>query len=328
MRFRVKMNTQETLCLVLLCVSVVAASSGATAFDEIRGVGGCMKASWRLQVTFLVQVPLAINSLRLDFKSCWWALKGYWCRILISGVCYSVHFCTWANSLVLTSMAHSLLFVTSVPLILLVWYFISCQEVKKSELAGVALGFVGLSVTVLGTSSGEAGVLGDLLAFSAALAMAVHLSISGKVFEKIFSFWIYVVPMNFIGSLLSFFFAVAVESESPFKFAEWVYTQNARYVLYLGIVPGVLGHAMFNYLLKYITPVLVTVFLNFEPAIGSTIGWVAGFQSPPNAYTWLGGAVVLCGNTLVTLTGFKAKEPQECSLQLEDYKVSSQTLNS
>lgn len=38
----------------LLTVGILAISSAATAFDELGDVGGCLKASWRLQFTAYV----------------------------------------------------------------------------------------------------------------------------------------------------------------------------------------------------------------------------------------------------------------------------------
>ena len=73
------------------------------------------------------------------------------------------------------------------------------------------------------------------------------------------------------------------------------------YVVYLGIVPGILGHAFLNYCMKVISPLVISVFVNFEPLFGSIIGWVFGYQDVPGVWTWIGGFLLIIGNSLVTL---------------------------
>ena len=75
-------------------------------------------------------------------------------------------------------------------------------------------------------------------------------------------------------------------------------------MIWLGLVPGTIGHALANYLLKVIFPLMVLVFINLEPIIGSLIGYCFGFQGQPTIWTLIGGLMIVAGNIMVTITEF------------------------
>lgn len=85
---------------------------------------------------------------------------------------------------------------------------------------------------------------------------------------------------------------------------------NILPVLYVGIVPGIFGHALINYLLKIMSPLLISVFLNLEPIIGSLIGYGFGLQGTPTVWTFVGGVMIVVGNIMVTITEFKPNKPK------------------
>jgi hypothetical protein len=107
-----------------------------------------------------------------------------------------------------------------------------------------------------------------------------------------------------------------------------------RYVattIYLSLVPGIVGHTSFNAVLKYISPMVVTLgarrpasaapacarlrggsadaipralaalraACTAEPLIGSVVGWLAGVSRPPGARTYIGGFVLIAATMAV-----------------------------
>jgi drug/metabolite transporter (DMT)-like permease len=132
---------------------VLAVSSAAVVFrkvDKAFNVAPITLAAWRLQLTTLVMVPPcawqayhASPSIRRDWLQAWWILAA-------SGVCLAAHFGTWVWGLVHTSVAHALLFVTSVPLLLAAGAVVLRMPISRGEIVGAACGFGGmilLSVT-------------------------------------------------------------------------------------------------------------------------------------------------------------------------------------
>ncbi|CAG9315775.1 unnamed protein product [Blepharisma stoltei] len=298
------MNKKELWVLAPLTVAIVAVSSAAAAFDEITSVSAFMKASWRLQVTATFQlIPLSYEC----YKNWYGVLdmwKANWRLIALSGLSLSLHFTLWCWSLELTSMAHSLLFVCTSPLIIVVVYLILCKPIHIKEIIGVIVGFVGLALTILETTQGgDATWYGDLIAIVSAMAVTLYFFIGKAMMKQTISIWVYLTPVNFQAAIWSYALALLINNEDPGRFVQWIYTSDWVWALYLGIVPGIIGHGILNTLLKHVSVLIITVFVNFEPVIGTFIGWLAGLQGPPGIFTYIGGVIVVIGNIIVTLAG-------------------------
>lgn len=85
----------------------------------------------------------------------------------------------------------------------------------------------------------------------------------------------------------------------------------APIVVYLGAVPGVVGHQGFNTVLKYMTPLMVSLAVQFEPVVGPLIGWATGVAAAPGIFTWIGGVIVMvatAGATVATALRQKKEE--------------------
>ena len=79
-------------------------------------------------------------------------------------------------------------------------------------------------------------------------------------------------------------------------------------MLYLGCIPGIFGHALINYLLKIMSPLMILVFTNLEPIFGTLIGYGFGFQDEPTVWTLIGGLLIIAANIMVTITEFRPAE--------------------
>ena len=78
-----------------------------------------------------------------------------------------------------TSLAHSLLFVSTPPIVLAVLACLQGQPLSREELYGVSLGMGGVVVIAAGSRvehDNDVTLLGDLAAFAAAVAFVVYIS--------------------------------------------------------------------------------------------------------------------------------------------------------
>ena len=106
---------------VVLAIAVCAMSSGGVWFALLPLTPAMMRAAWRLLLTSLLQLPPFIYSYhRADGDA-----RLRWVRstplLALTGVVLAVHFCAWSISVSLTSLTHSLLFVSTTPLVLIVY---------------------------------------------------------------------------------------------------------------------------------------------------------------------------------------------------------------
>lgn len=83
--------------------------------------------------------------------------------------------------------------------------------------------------------------------------------------------------------------------------------------VYLAVVPGIVGHTSFNAVLKFISPMVVTLAVSTEPLIGFFVGYFAGVTGPPGART-LAGGLILIGATLYVV---RAEDARKKAAQVE-----------
>jgi drug/metabolite transporter (DMT)-like permease len=224
---------------------------------------------------------------------------------VLSGVTLGAHFGTWLWSLDHTSLAASLLFVTAHPVMLSTYSMVSEKYFDWRETLGCFVAMAGLAVTCLdGFMDPNSSVTfaGNMVAFVGAFLMAVYLTIGSLVRPHIPSLYFYVWPINCIAAIVLFTASAAFENPCAFGSCavEWLgSSKQILAVVYLGFVPGILGHTMINYLLKHVEPLKVSVTLLFEPVIGSIMGWAVGVSDVPGLFTLIGTPVVLAGFILV-----------------------------
>ena len=233
------MKARFAFYLILLLVAILAVSSAATFFDAIEDTSGSMKASWRLQVTSLVQVPLAIHEFRTDRLKAINFYKQSWWIIVVSSFFLGGHFSFWATSLDETSMAHSLAFVSSSPILIMTINSFTKSKPNVLQISGVLIGFGGLLVMVLTVSDDkDSTIYGNILAFLGAICLMIYF-FCGKYVRKQNIMWVYMFPINFFASIFSYIFAISLQGDDYESVVEWIYTSNWPFALYLGIVSGI-----------------------------------------------------------------------------------------
>lgn len=89
------------------------------------------------------------------------------------------------------------------------------------------------------------------------------------------------------------------------------------YAFYLGAGPGIAGHTLLNYLVKFVSPLTISTAMLSEPLFGSCMGYLAGIQPIPGIYTWLGGLVLIFGLFAILYGESQKEEIKEEQQQLQ-----------
>ena len=293
---------------LIMGIALFAVSSAGAVFEMIDGVAGLTKAAWRLQATSLVLLP----GFLLQYSRADSALRNEWRGSLgllyASGLCLALHFGTWLVSLDMTTLTHSLLFVTAHPLVIIVGLWLLRRPATRMQSVGALVGFVGAAV-VVGGGGEEAGVslYGDFLAFLGAVTVVGYLVI-GRMVRGWMPLFLYAFPVTAVSAVLLTGWAIYAEGLT-FDLAEmtgafgWVSAAWVGYVAYLALGPGLAGHTGINAVLRWIPPLTISMILIMEPVIGSVIGWVVGVDNVPGVWTLVGGLLMVAGLALVTLDG-------------------------
>jgi len=293
---------------LIMGIALFAVSSAGAVFEMIEGVAGLTKAAWRLQATSLVLLPgFLLQYSRADsaLRNEWRGSLGLLCA---SGLCLALHFGTWLVSLDMTTLTHSLLFVTAHPLVIIVGLWLLRRPATRMQSVGALVGFVGAAV-VVGGGGEEAGVslYGDFLAFLGAVTVVGYLVI-GRMVRGWMPLFLYAFPVTAVSAVLLTGWAIYAEGLT-FDLAEmtgafgWVSAAWIGYVAYLALGPGLAGHTGINAVLRWIPPLTISMILIMEPVIGSVIGWVVGVDNVPGVWTLVGGLLMVAGLALVTLDG-------------------------
>jgi drug/metabolite transporter (DMT)-like permease len=284
-----------------LLAGVLAASTAAIfiRFAQAEGAASIVIAAARLTIASLILAPLALTRYRSDMKL---LKRGEWMLALLSGFFLALHFATWITSLEFTSVASSVVLVTTTPLwVALLAPLVLRERITTYAIIGMILALAGGIVIGLSDAcTWNAGAvvcpplrsfvegkafLGDCLALFGAWMAAGYILMGRKLRSKLS-----LVPYIFVvyGMAAAVLIVIMLGTgKSPLGLPALAYL----WFLLLALIPQLIGHSTFNWALKYLPASFVSVTLLGEP-IGSTVLAYIIFQETPG-WVKIGGAVLI-----------------------------------
>lgn len=223
---------------------------------------------------------------------------------VISGIFLAAHFGTWISSLEYTTVASSVVFVSTGPLWVAILSPVLLNErLKRAALLGLVIAilggvFIGLSDACswsnglqcleLGEVMEGRAMWGNLLALIGAWTVSGYLIIGRKLRAKmsLIPYIFLVYGMCAIALLVAMFLA----GQSPLGYP----AQTYGWIFLLAAFPQLIGHSTYNWVLRYIPATLVAVVTLVEP-IGSAILAYFILRESPAAGVLLGGLLILIG---------------------------------
>jgi len=276
-------------------VGVFAVSFSAL-FVRLATAPALIIATYRLLFTFLILAPYTLLRHRSDLVTTSWRQRGL---AAASGVCLALHLATWFLSLRYTSVASSVVLVTTQPVFVVIgsWIFFK-EKVSRFAMMGGALALFGS--VIIGAADfqiGREALLGDLLALAAAVLVSGYLLIGrrlrGGVSLPSYTFYTY-------GSSALVLIIASVASGTPFAPyppRDWIL------FMALAIVCTVIGHTVFNWVLRYVQASVVSVSVLGEP-LGAIL-WASIFlREYPTLRQTIGACFIFTG--LLVFTRFSA----------------------
>ena len=272
----------------LAVVLAILAMAFASIFVRLSTAPPMIIAFYRMALTFLILAPLA-----LTHSGCA-ELRGMNKRDLgaaaTAGLFLAIHFTVWNASLEYTSIASSTVLVTMQPLFVITLGFLFLKEkVNTKSLAGAALALTG-SILV-GASDFQIGgkaIFGDILAFSGAFFIAVYFMIGRNLRGKLSLFPYVFLVYGTAAVFLLIANLLARIPLYPYPTMDWLW------FLALAIIPTIGGHTVYNWALRYVKTIVVSVSFLGEP-VGATILGFLIFREIPGPMQLLGGIVIIAG---------------------------------
>ncbi len=197
--------------------------------------------------------------------------------IISSGIFLALHFAFWIASLNKTTVASSVVLVSSHPL--LVMFFSSKflgEEINQKAYYSVLFALLGVFLIALGDYSVKNwNVIGDIYALIGMFFLGFYILI-GKVVRKDISTSSYVFSVYSVASIVLGFVSFFIGTS--FK----IYPIKEYLIFFLlALIPTLFGHSIYNWALRYVKADLVSITLLGEPIISSVLALIILSESPP-----------------------------------------------
>lgn len=278
---------------VLVLVVAVVAFSWAGPLVRFTDAAALAVSAWRL--LFSVAFLAAVLVLRPDSRRALAALGVRELRLaLAAGTFLALHFWIWIASIDFTTVASSVVLVSTQPLwvALLSMLFLG-ERPRRGEWVGLVVAVAGAAWIGWGdVALGPRALLGDGMALLAALLAAAYYSV-GRALRPGLDLWSYVGLVYGVaaGLLLA---AVLLSPSVPlvrgYEATDWLV------FLALAAGPMMLGHTGVNYALRYVRAYLANLATLGEPLGATLIAWLLpaiGEQPGPSLVG--GGLLILFG---------------------------------
>lgn len=273
----------------VLGVGVLAASGSAILIRYAEGAHPLAISFWRCALGTAALAPFARNGLR--------RARALEVRVsVLAGAFLAVHFATWIWSVRMTSIAASVLLVSTTPIfVALAARWLLDERLRWAGWVGIAVAMAG--VGVIASAAGNEGVSldGNLLALAGGAAAAGY-ALGGRGALKTLDILEYAVLAYGSAAVLLLVACLATGADL------FGYPSDTWWAI-AGIVigPQLMGHTLINWSLKDIDTTIVSVMLLAEPVIATILAFLL-LSETPSAWIYPGGLAILAGIGVVTWT--------------------------
>jgi drug/metabolite transporter (DMT)-like permease len=204
-----------------------------------------------------------------------------------SGFFLAFHFSSWIASLSLTSVAASTVLVSCSPIVVTLFEMWFHRKKPSLEfLAILSLALIGTFIITQGGWHQPSHLSGNLLALFGGVCMAGYLLLGAEV-QKESPFWVYILhvysaSLVFLGLMMMF-------TKTSFSSAD---SKDLMLILAMTIFCSLLGHTVYNWLLRYYGATTISLATLCEPLFASVLAYLF-LRETPTLYTLIGGSIVL-----------------------------------
>ncbi len=241
---------------------------------------------WRNLGGALVTAPFALRH-RIDRTGAKWAI--------LAGFTLAIHFVAFFLAMRMTTVAAGTALVALQPIFAALFVKMTGGEIPSRAWLGMVVSFVGvLLISGIDLQISLRAFLGDIAALLSAALAAVYIMLGARA-QRTLETSTYTTICYFVCAITALPMALIVGNE-VFNF------ESREWLIALGLVFGaqILGHTMFNSVLKRVSPAVVSLIVFFEVPVSSIFAFWWLDQRPP-AGVIPGIVLILFGCVLVVL---------------------------
>ncbi len=272
----------------LLIIGLIAISTSPVIAKMLPLVPATVIAFWRMAIASAL---LWVYSVFFSYKS---VKSNNSILVYLAGASLAMHFIFWFGALKLTSIANTTVLGIVAPaftlLIEKLFYGKKIGAFSSIALIIVFIGCVIVQGSDLGRFSGEG--LGNIMAILSAVFLGIVFLIGSKARQEI-------GVLTYTKNLFSVSALVLLSCSLLLNNPIFNYSINNYFWLcMLGVVPTLIGHTIFSYSIKYVSPTIITSIPLGEPIIASILAFVL-FKEGVSSFVFMGGLVIAVGLILL-----------------------------
>ena len=269
---------------ILLIIGLFAISTSPVIAKLLPSVPASVIAFWRMAFASIIlwvytglftAGPIVAKSSKL---------------VYLAGVSLAMHFIFWFGALKLTSIANTtVLGIVAPAFTLLIEKFVYGKKINALSSISLIIIFSGC-IIVQGNDLGNLrGVgLGNIMAIISAVFLGVVFLVGSKVRQNTG-----VLPYTknlFTISAIVLLFCSLLLNNSIFNYS----AENYFWLLMLGVIPTLIGHTIFSYSIKFVSPTIIASIPLGEPIIASILAFVL-FSEGVASNVFIGGIIIAIG---------------------------------
>lgn len=212
----------------------------------------------------------------------------------IAGIVLAAHFMGFFLAMRYTSVAAGTALAALQPIFATIFAVFTGHHVSKKVWFGMLVSFIGvLFISGIDLHFSWRAFQGDLAAIVCAMLAATYVNLGAKAQKTI-------EPTTYT-TICYFFCALTALPFALFQGDLFSYS-NREWLIVIGLIIGaqLLGHSMFNSVLKRVSPAIVSMVVFFEVPISAILAlwWL---NQSPHIGIWIGVFVILAGSAIVVL---------------------------
>lgn len=272
--------------VLLLGVVGIAMSAILVRYSQAPSV---VTAVYRLGWTVLLLAPVVLFRFRAELRR----ITGRDALLCaLSGLCLALHFLTWFESLKWTSLAVSTVLVSTEAIFTALGFALFLKgRIPPLGRAAILLAFAGSAVLALAGGAGQAVLYGNLLALASAVFVSAY-TLIGSVQRAALSTTVYTF-LTYLACLAALL-VMALASHTPLV---GYGGQEILIGLALAVLCTLMGHSLFSWCLKFLSPAYVSAVKLCEPVVSGLLA-VPLFGEIPTLLQ-LGGMALVLGSVLL-----------------------------
>lgn len=274
--------------VLLLGVLGVSISAILVRYSQAPSV---ITAVYRLGWTVLLLLPVVLFKFRKELLQ----VRGrdvLMCTL--SGICLALHFLTWFESLKWTGVAVSTVLVSTEVIFTALGFALFLKgKIPPLGVVAIVMAFGGSAVLALAGGGQDSVLYGNLLALAAAFFVALY-TLIGRIQRGYLSTTIYTF-LTYLACFLTLLI-MALASGTPlvgYGAREWLIG------LGLAVLCTLMGHSLFSWCLKFLSPAYVSAVKLCEPVFSGALA-VPLFGEIPTPVQLLGAVIILGAVLLYT----------------------------